>query len=247
MFIYNNKHQSISSEVYRSIRTNLKYVSLDNKAKTIAITSSLPAEGKSTITGNLALCLSEGGSKVLIIDCDLRKPTIHKRFQCSNEIGLTDALINHDLLEKAIYVYSPRLSVLTTGTIPPNPAEILGSRTFERFLKEISTNFDYVLLDTPPVLAVTDGRLVAAKTDGTVVVVRYGKTKVKQVNRAYEELKIVKANIIGSILNVCDGKENDAYYGYYGGKRKIFKRNKNKKSKGQALELKNFEFISEMS
>ncbi|MDU1412646.1 MAG: CpsD/CapB family tyrosine-protein kinase [Clostridium sp.] len=236
MLIYSDKPQSISAETYKSIRTNLKYVALDNSIKTIAITSSVPGEGKSTIVGNLGLCLGESGNRVLIIDCDLRKPKIHRKFKCSNKLGLTDVLINNDKLGEALYEYNSRVTILPAGSVPPNPAEILGSKTFERFLRNVSIDYDYVLLDTPPLLAVTDGRLIAAKTDGTILVVRYGKTKEKLVVRAYRELELVKASVIGSIMNGCDIKSKDHYYSYYG-KRNKFSRKKHKGNTNKIIEV----------
>ncbi|MEG1871111.1 MAG: CpsD/CapB family tyrosine-protein kinase, partial [Peptostreptococcaceae bacterium] len=137
MFIYAKMPQSISAEAYKSIRTSLKYASVDKTIKTIVVTSSIPGEGKSTIAGNLGLCLSESGNNVLVIDCDLRRPSLHRKFKISNMTGLTDILLDKDRMGDSIHEYSSRLSIITAGTIPPNPSEILGSRTFEKFLREI--------------------------------------------------------------------------------------------------------------
>jgi len=189
MFIYNKMPHSISAESYKSIRTSLKYSSVDKAIKTIVITSSVPGEGKSTIAGNLALCLSESGNKVLIIDCDLRRPSLHKKFRLSNLKGITDCLIDKDNLKESIQEFTSDLSVISSGTIPPNPAEILGSKTFEGFLKNIGSIYDYIILDTPPLLAVTDASILAGKADATIIVVKYGKTREKDINLAYKELK----------------------------------------------------------
>ena len=188
MFIVNKMPQSLSAESYRSIRTSIKYSSVDNPIKTIVITSSNSSEGKSTVAGNLAFSLSQNGSRTLLIDCDLRKPSVHKKFLIPND------------------------KVLPCGTIPPNPAEILGSKTMEEFLDELSINYDYIILDTPPVLAVTDAQLLAAKSDATVLVVKANKTKGKTVVNSYKELEKVKANIIGTILNDYDNSGERLYY-----------------------------------
>jgi len=229
MFIYNKMPHSISAESYKSIRTSLKYSSVDKTIKTIVITSSVPGEGKSTIAGNLALCLSESGNKVLIIDCDLRRPSLHKKFRLSNLKGITDCLIDKDNLKESIQEFTSDLSVISSGTIPPNPAEILGSKTFERFLKNIGSMYDYIILDTPPLLAVTDASILAGKADATIIVVKYGKTREKDINLAYKELKKVNANVVGSILNSCDMKRTDSYYKYYPKEKKSFFSKKSRK------------------
>ena len=235
MFIVNKMPQSLSAESYRSIRTSIKYSSVDNPIKTIVITSSNSSEGKSTVAGNLAFSLSQNGSRTLLIDCDLRKNTLHKYMGLSNKHGLTDALLEyrqtkklnveyfHDKgltdvlfdkqdLKEVIKKIENNLYVLPCGTIPPNPAEILGSKTMEEFLDELSINYDYIILDTPPVLAVTDAQLLAAKADATVLVVKANKTKGKTVINSYKELEKVKANIIGTILNDYDNSGERLYY-----------------------------------
>jgi len=229
MFIYNKMPHSISAESYKSIRTSLKYSYVDKTIKSIVITSSVPGEGKSTIAGNLALCLSESGNKVLIIDCDLRRPSLHKKFRISNLKGITDCLIDKDNLKESIQEFTSDLSVISSGTIPPNPAEILGSKTFERFLKNIGSIYDYIILDTPPLLAVTDASILAGKADATIIVVKYGKTREKDINLAYKELKKVNANVVGSILNSCDMKRTDSYYKYYPKEKKSFFSKKSRK------------------
>lgn len=212
MFIVNKMPQSLSAESYRSIRTSIKYSSLDNPIKTIVVTSSQSGEGKSTVSGNLAYSLSQNGSRVLIIDCDLRKPSLHKKFMKSNDVGLTDVLFDKKDLKDAVIEIEYNLFLLTSGVIPPNPAEILGSKTMEDFLEELSINYDYIILDTPPVLAVTDAQLLAAKSDATVLVVKANKTKGKIALNSYRELEKVKANVIGTILNDYDNPGEKLYY-----------------------------------
>ena len=222
MFIVNKMPQSLSAESYRSIRTSIKYSSVDNPIKTIVITSSNSSEGKSTVAGNLAFSLSQNGSRTLLIDCDLRKPSVHKKFLIPNDKGLTDVLFDKKDLKDVIKKIEHNLHVLPCGTIPPNPAEILGSKTMEEFLDELSINYDYIILDTPPVLAVTDAQLLAAKADATVLVVKANKTRGKTVVNSYKELEKVKANIIGTILNDVEMRSEKLYYDYS---------NKSKKSK----------------
>ena len=147
MFIVNKMPQSLSAESYRSIRTSIKYSSVDNPIKIIVITSSNSSEGKSTVAGNLAFSLSQNGSRTLLIDCDLRKPSVHKKFLIPNDKGLTDVLFDKQDLKEVIKKIENNLYVLPCGTIPPNPAEILGSKTMEEFLDELSINYDYIILD----------------------------------------------------------------------------------------------------
>jgi capsular exopolysaccharide synthesis family protein len=241
MFIYNKMPHSISAESYKSIRTSLKYLSVDKPIKTIVITSSVPGEGRTTIAGNLAFCLSESGNKVLIVDCDLRRPSLHKKFRISNLKGITDCLIDKDNLKDSIQELNSKLSVISAGTIHPNPAEILDSRNFEKFLKDIGIDYDYIILDTPPLLAVTDASILAGKADATIMVVKYGKTREKTLNLGYKELTKVNAKVVGSILNSCDVKRIDSYYNYSEEKRGFLKR-KSKKRKYERNKIKRIDF-----
>ena len=212
MFVTKKMPRSLSAEAYRSLRTSIKFSSSDKLIKTIVVTSSLIGEGKSTVVGNLAYSLNQDGSRVLVIDCDLRKPSIHENFLLSNEKGLTDILVGKSDLKSVTKKIEESLFLITAGTIPPNPAEILGSKEMEDLIKELSINFDYIILDTPPVLAVTDAQLLAAKADATVLVVKANKTKGKTVINSYKELEKVKANIIGTILNDYDNSGERLYY-----------------------------------
>ena len=214
MFITSKMPKSISAEAYRSLRTSIKFSSVDKPIKTIVVTSSIPGEGKSTISGNLAITLSQSGARVLLIDCDLRKPSIHKKFRVVNDLGLTDILVDKCSLKDVIKKIDEYLFMITAGTIPPNPSEIVGSNSMEDLIKELSLSFDYIVMDTPPVIPVTDPLLLAAKSDATIIVVRARKTKEKIIRQAYELIK-VNSNIIGSILNDSETKTNNSYYEYY--------------------------------
>ena len=222
MFIVDKLPKSITAESYRSLRTNIQYSSIDKQVKTLVVTSSNAGEGKSTVAGNLAYTFFQNGKRVLIIDCDLRKPSLHRKFNVSNEEGLTDVLVGTSKLNNVMKKVDDNLYLLTTGTLPPNPAEIIGSNTMENFLEQCKINFDYIILDTPPILPVTDSKLLAIKADATVVVVRSEISKSKHVSQAFKELEKVNANIIGTILNDVEMYSEKLYYDYS---------NKSKKSK----------------
>ena len=219
MFIVDKLPKSITAESYRSLRTNIQYSSIDKQVKTLVVTSSNAGEGKSTVAGNLAYTFFQNGKRVLIIDCDLRKPSLHRKFNVSNEEGLT---VGTSKLNNVMKKIDDNLYLLTTGTLPPNPAEIIGSNTMENFLEQCKINFDYIILDTPPILPVTDSKLLAIKADATVVVVRSEVSKSKHVSQAFKELEKVNANIIGTILNDVEMYSEKLYYDYS---------NKSKKSK----------------
>ena len=222
MFIVDKLPKSITAESYRSLRTNIQYSSIDKQVKTLVVTSSNAGEGKSTVAGNLAYTFFQNGKRVLITDCDLRKPSLHRKFNVSNEEGLTDVLVGTSKLNNVMKKVDDNLYLLTTGTLPPNPAEIIGSNTMENFLEQCKINFDYIILDTPPILPVTDSKLLAIKADATVVVVRSEVSKSKHVSQAFKELEKVNANIIGTILNDVEMYSEKLYYDYS---------NKSKKSK----------------
>lgn len=215
MFVTKKMPRSLSAEAYRSLRTSIKFSSSDKLIKTIVVTSSLIGEGKSTVVGNLAYSLNQDGSRVLVIDCDLRKPSIHENFLLSNEKGLTDILVGKSDLKSVTKKIEDSLFLITAGTIPPNPAEILGSSAMEDLIKELSINFDYIILDTTPILPVSDTLLLASKADATLIVVKARKTKEKVVKESYNQLVEAKANVIGTVLNESDKSLDNKYYGNY--------------------------------
>ena len=215
MFIVNKKSNSLSAEAYRGIKTNLEYSSVDKKLKTIVITSTEPAEGKSTVCGNLAYVLSQSGKKVLIIDADLRKPSLHRKFKITNDIGLTDILVGKVNCIGAINNIDKNIDLITSGQKTPNPAEMVSSEYMEKLLEEYKKHYDYILIDTPPVLTINDGRILAAKCDGTIFVTKAGQAKKNNILNAYKELERVNANVVGSILNGVQDNSKGYYY-YYG-------------------------------
>lgn len=208
--------RSLSAEAYRSLRTSIKFSLIDKPIKTIVVTSSLAGEGKSTVVVNLAYSLSQDGARVLVIDCDLRKPSIHENFLLANEKGLTDVLFGKSDLKGVTKKIEDSLFLITAGTILPNPPEILGSKEMENLIKELKINFDYIIIDTPPILPVSDTLLLVSKADATLIVVKARKTKEKMVKESYERLIEAKANVIGTVLNESDKSLDNKYCGNYG-------------------------------
>lgn len=214
MFFVDKEPKSIAAESYRVLRTSLEYSAIDKELKTIVVTSSEPGEGKSTVAGNLASILAQNEKRVIIIDCDLRKPTLHKRLKISNSSGLTEYIVGKEELANVIQVLSGNFSVITSGKIPPNPSEVLSSKTMEKLLAILGECYDYVILDTPPLRAVTDAQILAGKCDGTILVVRAESTSKDSVLKAYKELEKVRARVLGAIINGVKS-EHSSYY-YYG-------------------------------
>lgn len=201
MFIIEDNPNSIASENYRILRTNIEYLSFDKKLKTIVITSSEPGEGKTITSGNLALSLVQDGKRVILIDCDLRRPNIHRSFKVSNKHGLSELLIGKTSLEEVKMTITKNLDVVTSGNLPPNPSEMIGSKSMEELIDNLKDYYDYIILDTPPVLAVTDAQILTTKADGTILVVRAGKTKKDNVISAKNLLNKVGVKLIGVVLN----------------------------------------------
>lgn len=217
MFILEKDSRSIAAESYRTVRTNIQYSSIDKEYKIIMVTSSEPKEGKSSVAGNLALSFAQDDNRVLLIDCDLRKPSLHKKFRISNVIGLTDVLIGKGDLISSIKKYNDKLFILTSGNKSPNPAEMLSSKVMSKLLEELREKFDYIILDTPPVQAVADSQIISTKSDGVILVIRAEETKRDSTKSAVSLLRKVNANIIGAVFNGVDSSRNKYYY-YYGEK-----------------------------
>lgn len=208
------------TEAYRTIRTNIEFSGIDTKIKTMVITSTLPNEGKSTVTANLGVSMATAGKKTLIIDGDLRNPTQHKIFNISTVLGLTNILMDDSLvLESMLTSPHPNLYVLTSGPLPPNPAELLGSERMRKFIYEMSLTFDMILIDTPPVLVVADAAITASYLDGVVLVAASGSATKERMVSAKDQLTKVKANLLGVILNKVPSGNGTYYYNYYYGSR----------------------------
>lgn len=247
--ILESKPKSPIAEAYRTIRTNIEFSSIDKNIKKILVTSSGPNEGKSTTAGNLALAFAQAGKRTLLIDCDTRKPTIYKIFKLSNRLGLTNIIvdganiydINHVQVDgmgigEIIHHHTDKLDILTSGKVPPNPSEILGSNKMSLFLEAMASKYDKVIIDSPPINAVTDAQLLATLVDGVVLCIGSEITHIDAAKRGKELLQQVGANILGVVLRrvkVPTGKygyQGYYYYYAYGDEKKGKKRNKKKKS-----------------
>jgi capsular exopolysaccharide synthesis family protein len=206
---------SLISEAFKIARTNIEFSSIDTALRTVAITSSNQSEGKTITICNLAIAYAQIGRKVLLIDADLRRPTIHKLFGLSNRRGLTNVLISGQPYAEYVQpTLTENLAVLTSGPVPPNPAELLMSISLARLLDRMKQDFDLILFDCPPIGAVTDAAIIATKVDGMIYVVRAGKVDRKQLQRASNLLKQVKARVLGYVLNGIS-PDTDDYYRYY--------------------------------
>ncbi|MDN4634537.1 CpsD/CapB family tyrosine-protein kinase [Priestia megaterium] len=204
------------AEQYRTIRTNIQFSNVDQDIKTIVLTSSGAEEGKSTTSSNLATVYAQQGLNVLLIDADLRKPTGHYTFRLENHIGLTNVLTRQSTLAQAVQESEiPHLSVLTSGPIPPNPSELLASAQMAELLKEMKEQFDMVIFDTPPILAVADAQILANQVDGTILVVSSGKTEKDAALKSKELLSNAQGKLLGVVLNNRKVEEGNYYY-YYG-------------------------------
>ena len=204
------------SEQYRTIRTNIQFASAVNqRLKTLVVTSSSASEGKSTTAANLAVVFANSGQRVLLVDADLRKPTIYQTFHLGNSKGLSTVLSSEEtILETAQKTTIENLSVLTSGPKPPNPSELLGTVRMNQVLEEAQNLYDIVIFDMPPVVAVTDAQIIASKTDGTLLVVRENVTQKEAITKAKDLLKMVNARILGVVYNGMEQSKDEDYYYY---------------------------------
>ncbi|WP_054023191.1 CpsD/CapB family tyrosine-protein kinase [Bacillus sp. FJAT-28004] len=207
------------SEGYRMLRTNIEFSTINQKLQIIMVTSSKPSEGKSTTCANMAVAFAQANKKVLLIDADLRKPSQHHIFGKSNRSGLTTALLNQLKLEDIIqFTNTDNLSIIQAGPTPPNPSELLSSLQMADLLKTARERYDMVIIDTPPIMSVTDAQIVATQSDGVVLVIDSGKVKKDIALKAKASLEHVKANLIGVVLNKINRNHSDIYSYYYGEK-----------------------------
>lgn len=210
-----NPHSPIT-ESYRTLRTNIQFASVVDDIKVILTTSTAPGEGKTSTATNLAVVSASAGKRVLLIDADMRKPQVHQRFRASNLFGLSSLLIKERSLEDCVVSTSTDgLYLLTSGPIPPNPAEILASRTFAELTNLLREEFDLIIIDSPPVLSVSDSLSLTRIADGVLFVIDAQKTHRTHVKRAIQSLKQVDARIVGVVLNRVKRKKSDAYYYNY--------------------------------
>ena len=243
MFVVQEKPNSIASESYRTLRTNIEYSSFDESLKTIVVTSSEPNEGKTTTAGNLAISLAHNEKKVLLIDCDLRRGTIHRRFKISNAEGLSEIIVGKTSIEKVVREVTKNLGIITTGNLPPNPSEMLASKCMGDLINKLREGYDYIILDAPPVLAVTDAQILSTKVDGTLLVARAEKTKKNSIVNAKKLLEKVNANIVGIVFNGIDMKKTNYYSYCRRGEKKRKKIRKKEKSNKKGILGKELERV----
>lgn len=207
---------SETAEAYRQVRTNLQFLDVDNPAKTIVVTSSLPGEGKTTVAVNLALVLAQSGARVTLIEADLRRPRVTRYLGMISGAGLSNVLAGTATYEELVQPYGEgNLNVLAAGPMPPNPSEMLGSRQMRTLLDDAKSTSNYVIIDAPPLLPVTDASVLAVSADGALLVTRYGNTTRAQVQKAAENLHRIEAKLLGTILNRVPTKSATGYgYGY---------------------------------
>lgn len=207
--------RSTRAEALRQLRTNLRFVDVDRPVRTIVVTSAGPNEGKSTTACNLAIVFAEAGKRVVLVDADLRRPRLAQYLNLEGAIGLTNVLVGQTRLEVALQQWGDeRVFVLPSGSIPPNPSELLGSRHMTEVLSTLEERFDAVIIDTPPLLPVTDAAVLASTVDGTVLVSRCGRTTTTQARQAADSLKVVGARLLGCVLNMTPTRGADAYTYY---------------------------------
>jgi len=207
------------SEQFKTIRTNIQFSSVGEKLHSIMFTYSAPSEGKSTVSNNVAVTYADQGTKVILMDADLRRPTVHKTFNVSNRKGLSNYLAgNAEINEIVQSTMLDNLFVITSGPVPPNPSELLASSRMSDLLKNLEQNSDLLIVDAPPVNTVTDAQLLGARVDGTVLVVPQGIAIKAGVRHAKLALETVHANILGAVMNRVTAQKSSGYYGgYYGG------------------------------
>ncbi len=203
-------------ESYKALRTNLLFAfpSLEgHTCRKVLITSAGPGEGKTTTAVNLSISLAQNGTRVLLIDADMRKPSVHRYFNIESRRGLSNILSGMNKREECVYSVPnmPNFSVLPSGIIPPNPSELLGSKAMSCLLSDFEEYYDYIILDTPPVALVTDALALTPKVDGVAFVVSYGKATIPDVNKAVEAVRFAKGNLLGVILNRIPNSKKGAY------------------------------------
>ena len=198
-------------ESYKNLRTSLTFLLSENEGNSFTVTSANAGEGKSTTSANLAVAFSQLGKKVLIIDADLRRASLHKKFKLENDVGLSDVIIGSVNINDAIKTISPMLSVLTAGPLPPNPSELLDSQNFSDLMVYLNSTYDFVIVDTPPLNVVSDSLIVAPNTTGVVLVIRDGYTPHYSIKKAIEVMRFSNVNILGTIMNGINPRSKSRY------------------------------------
>lgn len=208
--------KSIVAEQFRTLRTNIQFSMVDEDLKTIVVTSAGAAAGKSTVSANLATSFATEEKRVLLVDSDLRKPTIHQTFRLRNSDGLTTLLMQRraELKDMVYKTNTEGLYLITSGPLPPNPADLLSSNRMKELIEEMKDMFDLIIFDTPPVLPVTDAQVMGSQVDGAVFVIPQGKVKKEEVLKSKELLELAEVKVIGAVMNRVE-KSGGSYYYYY--------------------------------
>jgi capsular exopolysaccharide synthesis family protein len=222
--IVHTSPKSTRAEAFRQLRTNIQFIEAAEVKKSIVVTSSIPSEGKSSTISNLAIAMADTGAKVLLVDCDFRKPKMHKYFSIEGAVGLTNLLVGQVKQNDVIQRWGRKhLDLLPAGQVPPNPSELLGSEAMKKFLAKAEKDYDVILIDSAPLLPVTDAAILSKLTGGVVVVVAVGKTTKPQLSAALGHVETVGGRVLGFIMNKIPTKGVDAYryrysykYGAYG-------------------------------
>jgi non-specific protein-tyrosine kinase len=201
------------SEAYRTLRTNLSFYSLDNPIRSLVVTSPAVGEGKSTTVANLAVTLAQSGRHTILVDCDLRRPSLHTLFNLNSEPGLTNIVLGQEETPPLQQTSVPNLWLLSSGPKPPNPADLLGSKKVDQVIETLTETADIVLFDAPPVIAVTDAAVLGAKVDGVLLVISAGKTRREHAERAKEMLEKAKVRIVG--VTLTNAPKDSSLGGYY--------------------------------
>ncbi len=216
LIMLSNPHTT-EAEAFRVLRTNLLFASVDHQLRTLLVTSPTPAEGKSFVSANLAMAFAQTGKRVILIDADLRKPTLHRVFGLVNNVGVTSALVSGaDSVTSALQPTAiPDLRVMTSGPLPPNPSELLSSHRMQELLRRLEAHCDLIVIDSPPVVVVSDTAVLASRTDGVLLVLGSDKMRRDLARNAVAALSQVKAHILGVAINRVTGSEHGYYYSYH--------------------------------
>lgn len=239
--------RSAASEAYRTLRTNIQFMTLDNLTRSLLVVGAHPGCGKTTTVVNLGMTLAQSGSSVLLVDTDLRRPKLHNIFRCKNFFGLTTMLIEENINMNAARhrTHVPNLDIVPSGPVPPNPAELLASRKMKRALKEFENRYDYVVLDSPPLLNMADASILSRMAHATILVIGYGETTREEATKVHQQLEMAKAELIGVVINgVPPHLDPYGYYGYYQEEQpepKTKKKPKKKKKKQRQEETEDFD------
>jgi capsular exopolysaccharide synthesis family protein len=211
-----NDRYSAAAEAYRVLRTNLQFASVDRPLGLVQVSSPNVGEGKSMTAANLAIAIAQLGQQVILVDADLHQPTQHRYFQVINNVGVTTALLgNLELIDKMLKpTATPNLQLLTSGPLPPNPAELLGSKRMQELLAKLKTKADIVVIDSPPITVISDAVVLATHVDGVLLVLRSRKTRLEQARNALNALAQVHANVLGAVLNGTPAQGHGYYYRY---------------------------------